>query len=197
MSYELPAHLIPAFNRRFERGTELARDVIILDDGTGLRKPKPGFWARRKARKALQHLQQCTAMLPEHWPSLWVIGKIWQALGEQQTALAHFARAVHLHPTQVDLLREASIAAVDAGAPAEAVQFSALALQQRPDDSGLLCNHAVNLLLNGQDEAALTTIGRALALEPTNAINRNADRLIRAVLAGTRARPTWQELASR
>ncbi|GAB3831375.1 tetratricopeptide repeat protein [Hymenobacter jeollabukensis] len=196
MHYELPEHLIPAFQQHFEAGTALAQSVIILEDGSGRPQPKPGFWARRKARKALQHLQQCLALLPDHWPTLWSIGKVYQALREQQEALKHFAQAARIYPGQADVLREASIAAVDAGAPAEAVKYSAMALRARPDDAGLYCNHSINLLLNENDDAAVAAISEAIRLAPNDPINLNAQRLIQAVVAGTRRRPTWQDLAS-
>lgn len=66
MSYELPANLIPVFTHHYERGWKLLQAVVILE---GQPLPKPGFWARRKGRRAIRHLQKCLQMLPQHWPA--------------------------------------------------------------------------------------------------------------------------------
>ena len=197
MEYELPAHLIPIFERHFQAGTTLAQSVIVLEDATGARHSKPGFWARRKANKAVKHLKACLSLLPNYWPAYWFLGKTYQGLYQYPEALASFEQAAALHPHQPDVLREASIAAVDAGNAALAAHYSELALREAPHDIGLMGNHSINLLLNNQDEAALKLIEEALELAPQDIINQQAHRLIKRIAEGVRPRPTCREIAGR
>lgn len=195
MQYELPEHIIPIFERHFRPGTTLAQAVIVLESATGARHPKPGFWARRKAHKAIKHLQACLDLLPSYWPAHWFLGKTYQGLYQYREALASFEKASAIHPHQPDVLREASIAAVDAGDAALAAHYSGLALQESPQDTGLMGNHSINLLLNNQDATALQLIEKALALAPQDRINQQAHRLIKQVIGGVRPRPTCREIA--
>lgn len=102
--------------------------------------------------------------------------------------------AHRLEPTNPDVVREASIAAMDAGQPVIAARFSAAALALEPDNAGLLCNHAINLLVIEDDTMAAHLIAKAMALAPEDQINQQAHRLIQNVLAGKARRPTWKDI---
>ncbi|GAA4030173.1 hypothetical protein GCM10022409_13030 [Hymenobacter glaciei] len=191
MEYSLPAELIPAFDAHFEKGHQLLQSVIILH-GASVR--KPGFWAKRKGRQAITEFQKCLKLVPHHWPTLWLLGKAYQGLGEHSTALRCFVQAYDQQPNSADVVREASIAAMDSGQPVVAAEYSAIALALAPHDAGLLCNHAVNLLVAGKDHAALEFIQQAVNLAPEDPINQHAYKLIQEVTSGTSKRPTWQEI---
>jgi Flp pilus assembly protein TadD len=191
MSPSLPDDLILLFNRHYEKGWSLLQAVVILEGPAIL---KPNFWQRWKGRHAINHFQRCLELVPEHWQTHWALGKAYQGLGEHATALASFAEAVRLQPQHPDVLREASIAAMDAGQPDLAAQYSDAALSINPDDAGLMCNHAINLLVTGDDLGATELIAKALTIAPDDPINQHASQLIRAVASGLKKRPTWQTI---
>lgn len=197
MTYELPEHLIPIFEQHFEAGTTLSKTVSIIDNDTDSVHQKPGFWARRKASKAITHLQACLDLLPNHWQTHWFLGKTYQGLGQYPAALASFQQAAAIQPHHPDVLREASIAAMDANRADLGVYYSALALQESPEDPGLLGNHSINLLVNEKDAEALQCIEKAITLMPGDHINQHAHELIKSVLQGTKKRPTCQEIVGR
>ncbi|TGE09835.1 hypothetical protein [Hymenobacter fodinae] len=194
MNYELPNELIPVFEKHYQTALELLDAVIILD---GRSSSKPNFWNRFKGRKSIRHFQKCLTLLPHHWPARWGMGKAYQGLGDHINALACFAEAYRLYPHNADVVREASIAAMEAGKPEDAVMYSAAALALSPTDAGLLCNHAINLLVAGRDQDAVKFIEQAMTLAPKDVINQNAQRLIQNVVSGKAKRPTCYDLSNR
>jgi Flp pilus assembly protein TadD len=191
MSHSLPDDLIPLFNHHYKKGWELLDAVAILKEKNST---KPGFWQRWKGRRAVSHFKKCLAMVPLHWQTHFALGKAHQGLGEHTTALACFAEAFRLQPQNPDVVREASIAAMDAGQPDLAVHYSGAALALCPDDAGLMCNHAINQLVTGDDLRATELIAKALALAPDDPINQAAAQLIQSVANGLKKRPTWQTI---
>jgi len=92
------------------------------------------------------------------------------------------------------LPREASISAMDLGNIPLALQYSLEALHRNPKDAGLYCNHAVNLMVSGNDEEAKKYIGKAIEMEPNATINQNVFLLLQDVVSGKRKRPLYNEL---
>lgn len=191
MDYELPEDQIPIFEANFDKATELAEGLMIIQ---GKANAKMGYWQRRRAKKAIKCYQACLELIPHHWQSHWLMAKVYQATGDRELALQHFETAVKIEPSNPDLPREASIAAMDLGKVSQAVEYSEEALNRAPVNPGLLCNHAVNLMVMGRDEEALQNIERAMELDPGDEININVHALIKAVASGERRRPRFDEL---
>ncbi|MDO1449169.1 hypothetical protein Q0590_36375 [Rhodocytophaga aerolata] len=105
-----------------------------------------------------------------------------------------FEDALAIEKLNPDVAREASIAAIDAGHVELAVNYSLEAIKRLPTDSGLMCNHAINLMVAGKDKEALEWIEKALAIDPMDKINQNAHQLIKLVSEGKRKRPKFDEL---
>jgi Flp pilus assembly protein TadD len=190
MNHLLPDDLMPFFNQHYKKGWKLMQQVVILEGKAS----KPSFWQRWQGRRAVGHFKKCLKLVPSHWPTHWGLGKAYQGLGEHALALASFEEAFRLQPQNPDVVREASIAAMDAGQPNLAVQYSAAALALSPDDAGLMCNHAINLLVAGNDSDAINLITTALSLAPEDQINKHAFQLIKDVTSGLKKRPTWQTI---
>ena len=64
---------------------------------------------------------------------------------------------------------------MDSGNVELAVEYSQEAISREPNDAGLYCNHAVNLMVLGNDSAAKTAIEKAMEMEPSDEINKNVD----------------------
>lgn len=191
MEYELDKNKIPFFNFNFEEGNRLSNGILIIKGTTN---SKLGFWSKRKANKAIRHYKQCLKLIPNHWQTNWLIAKVYQAISENEKAVNHFQIAVEIERTNPDLPREASISAMNFGNVELAVKYSLEAINREPNDSGLYCNHAINLMVAGNDIDALEYIKKAIALEPTDEINKNAYSLILDVTTGKSRRPKYNEL---
>jgi len=191
MEYELPEDKIPTFNSNFEEGNRLSEGIIIIK---GRAESKLNFWNKRKAKKAIKHYKECLNLIPNHWQTNWLIAKVYQALSESKKVLNRFEIAVQIEKNNPDLPREASISAMDSGYVDLAVKYSQEALNRAPNDSGLYCNHAVNLMVLGNDNEAINYIKKAIEMEPNDEINKYAFSLINDVANGQKKRPKYNEL---
>ena len=169
----------------------MSEDLILLDERNDL---ELGFFKRRKAKKAIKHFSACLDLIPDHWPTHWFIAKVYQVLKDHTKALEHFEKAVDLELFNQNLPREASITAMNAGKVKLAVEYSLEALHREPNDSGLYCNHAVNLMVLGKDDEAMAHIKKAIQMDPDNEINNPAFSLIQSVANGERERLKYHEL---
>ncbi len=191
MEYELPEDKIPIFKSHFEEGNRLSEGLLIIKETTN---SKLGFWKKRKARRALKHYSECLKLIPNHWQTNWLIAKVYQAISENEKALQHFQISVEIEKTNQNLPREASISAMDSGNVELAIKYSLEAINRAPNNSELYCNHAINLMVLGNDLEAMKCIKKAIEMDPNDQININALSLIQDVANKKRRRPKYDEL---
>jgi tetratricopeptide (TPR) repeat protein len=174
-------------NALTDAASEIVRNETIIHG----RPPPglPGFFLRRKLKKAIRLYEQALAINPEGWSSMWVIGKIHQRLGDQKAAFSWFLKSHNINPTQPDVAREAGLAAMDSGLVQEAVQLCFSAVKLSPDDMGLQCNLALAYLLAGDDARANECARVAVASAPEDEIPKAALSFIRDVSEGKKKRP--------
>ncbi|MEL7006325.1 MAG: endopeptidase IV, partial [Bacteroidota bacterium] len=141
-----------------------------------------------------KHYSECLTMIPNHWQTNWLIAKVYKAISENKKALEHFEIATRIEKTNPDLPREASISAMDLGNLKLGVKYSLEAISRQPNDAGLYCNHALNLMVLGNDTEAKSFIENAIKMEPNDEINKNVYKLINAVASGKRKRPKYNKL---
>ena len=175
------------FNRFYKQGWDLSRGELLVDPEPSL--TRPGWWARRRLRRAIGAFRKALAIFPESWQSLWALGKIHQRLGAHQEAFDYFAKAHSIDPGQVDVAREAGIAAIDIGRPVEAVMYTRAALTQVPNDPGLISNLAVAQLISGDSAMALESIKTARRLAPNDPISQAVEIRVQDTIAGRRPMP--------
>jgi tetratricopeptide (TPR) repeat protein len=149
----------------------------------------PGWIARRRLLKARALFERALAINAAGWQSMWALGKIHQRLDENVQALSWFLRAADIQPDNPDITREASIAAMALGNGQQAVELSATALRTTPDDSGLLANHALALMLAGKLDDAVAFAMRAVLRSPGDRASRRVQALVGEVASGRRAQP--------
>jgi tetratricopeptide (TPR) repeat protein len=170
----------------YKRASKLCWDLILLDD----REPAPlDDDARQRLAEATRLFEEVVSMNPGNWAAMWMLGKVCQRLEDPARGLEWFARAHRVNPDQVDVAREASIAAMDAGRPGEAIPFCERALQVEPDNAGLRANLALALLFCERVEEARKEVQDALARDPSDAITQTLARIVGEVAAGTRPCP--------
>lgn len=95
-------------------------------------------------------------------------GDLYSAAGGGDAA-AEFARALELEPTRTDARIALAELRLDEDRPAEAAELAREGLALAPDDPLLLCVQGTALLALGTADAALRSLDRALALDPSTA----------------------------
>ncbi len=140
-------------------------------------------------RRGIDLLNQVLQINPHNWAAMWLLGKCYQRMRDNEMALDFFARAHAIKSDQPDIAREASIAAMELRRPLDAVGFCERAIEANPNDSGLRANLALALLFSGQAERAQQVARDALRRNPRDDITLRIAKVCREVLSGTRVCP--------
>lgn len=173
-------------NRLYGVASALIKDLILYHGQEPAELDEGG---RRRLEEAIRLFTEVLQINPGNWPAMWQLGKTYQRLGDFERGLEWFARAHILQPDQPDVAREAALAAMDVGRPAEAIPFCERAIEAKPDDPGLRANLALALLFSGKPSEAREVAGDALERDPSDEITANLVGIIDAVLAGVRSCP--------
>jgi tetratricopeptide (TPR) repeat protein len=175
-------------NKLFAEASALIENEIPLHDRPPL--PRPGWWLRRKLKRAVLLFKRALDLAPENWSAMWLIGKVHQRLGEEDTALSWFERAYQVNPSQPDVAREASLCAMDVGRCDAAVIYAHRATQIEPDSAGLHANLALAYLLAGRIDEAHRSIERSLAGDASDTISQTIRTIIQHFATNGRTPPT-------
>ncbi len=134
-------------------------------------RPKPGWWGRRKLKRASLLLERVLILEPRHWGAMWLLGMVHKRFGDYATALSWFERAYPINPSYANIAREACSSALELGRHAEAIEFARRAVQAEPADHGLQANLALAFLIAGRLAEARAAIDRAIAGNPSDKIS--------------------------
>ena len=168
-----------------------ATALLKRDNIVALTPPVSLNWfVRRRVRKAIRLLKQVVDLNPGNWAALWVTGKAYQVLGENELALDSFSRSRLLNESHPDVAREAGISAMECGRPHLAIEFTRAALKLNPDDPGLQANLALAHLFGQQPQVARAVLDVALAKDPNDKITLAISKIVDGVLQGKRPCPT-------
>lgn len=188
---ELNEAQINYFNQLFEKAANNQDKLVYL----GCYNAKSlGFFDRIKLKRSISGFKKCLQMVPHHWPSMVMLGKAYQRLGDHVTALAWLERAYQLEPNNPSIPMEASLEAMQTGDIRKSLFYSEAALKLKPSDPALMGNHAMNLLIAEKDQEAKAFIDQALVIMPNDEINQNIRMVIDEVMAGKRKRPGYDEV---
>jgi tetratricopeptide (TPR) repeat protein len=170
----------------YRQGCSLIEGLIILDNQA----PGPlDARQRQRLEDAIRLFAEVVRINAGNWAAMWLLGKVYQRLGEYEQGLQWFARAHRVNPDQPDVAREAAIAAMDLGRPEEAIPFCERAIEVSPEDPGLRANLALALLFSGKPGEARAVAQDALARDPADEITAHLAGIIEQVLGGTRPCP--------
>jgi tetratricopeptide (TPR) repeat protein len=170
----------------YRQACGLIEGLILLDDRVPGQLDDGG---RERLRGPIPILAEVVEINPNNWAAMWLLGKVYQRLGDQQSGLPWFSRAHRVNPEHPDVAREAAIAAMEVGRPEDAVIYCERALEAKPDDPGLQANMALALLFSGKPGDARTVAGEALRKDPADEITARIVGFIDEVLAGARPCP--------
>ena len=178
------------FTALFDRANDQLEGLLLLD-GYHPQALTSNEIARLEA--AISDFEQALELVPNHWQSIFFIGKAYQRLERHDLALAQMEAAIAIEPNNHFVLMEASLEAMHTKDLEKALYYSEQSLLLKPDDVAAMGNHAMNLLIVGKDAAAQTLIEQALAIHPNDTVNQNVAAIIKSVLAGQRNRPTFED----
>jgi|SRR5688572_18174237 len=159
----------------WEKACALTKGELILHENQG-RKP-PGFWTRLKLKRAVKLFEKVLQLAPNHWNSMWTLGKTVQRLGNERTAFDWFVKAWDQTPRNIDVAREAALSAMHLGLARHAIEYCEEALRLKPDEPGLICNLALALIHDGKPAEALAQAKLAVDRNPKDIVNVNVMRL--------------------
>jgi tetratricopeptide (TPR) repeat protein len=166
------------------------RAIAALEFATHTVPPvRLSFMQKWRVRRGLGLLRKALEIRPTNWAALWVMGKSLQALGKSEEALEAFSKSHAVNSQHPDVVREASISAMESSKYDVALSFARKAVELRPQDPGLIANLALVLLLKQDPRAAKDEVERAYAADPKDQVTRAIRRIIDEVNAGTRPCP--------
>jgi Flp pilus assembly protein TadD len=193
MNLELTDEQITLHDRLYREGWEILDEQIQLHDRPPL--GKPGWFVQRKLKKAIALLEQTLQINPVNWASMWGLGKIYQRMDDDSTALEWFIRAHQIKRTNADVVREAALCAMNLGRSKEAVEFASAAIQLKPDDPGLAANLALALLLDHRAEEAKQMAIEAVEAGGDDVVSKNVLQYVNDVISGRKPFPkTFKEV---
>ena len=163
-------------NRLFEEASAMINEEIQFHDRPLL--PPPGWWLRRRLKRALSLFHRVLELRPENWSAMWLAAKVRQRLGDEKAAFEWFERAYQVNPSQPDVAREASLTAMNIGRTDAAVVYAFRATQIEPESAGLHANLALVYVLDGQLEQARKSIEHSLGLDPSDTISQTIKAII-------------------
>jgi len=176
----------------YREGCKILQPYLPLVDG--LTPGKPVDLA--DIEKGRRLLTRALDLYPDNWSAYWIMGMACRAAGYKDQAYEALSRAWAINPNHVDVGRELVLQCCINGRGAEAVQVSSKVLGLRPEDGGLLSNHALALMLAGEVGRARFFAAKATAAAPDNRAAAGVAQVIEDVIAGKMPRPTkwpWDE----
>jgi len=176
----------------YREGCKILQPYLPLVDGLTPSKPVD----LQDIEKGRRLLTRALDLNPNNWSAYWIMGMACRAAGYKDQAYEALSRAWAINPTHVDVGRELVLQCCINGRGAEAVQVSSKVLGLRPEDAGLLSNHALALMLAGEVGRARFFAAKATAAAPDNRAAAGVAQVIEDVIAGKMPRPTkwpWGE----
>jgi tetratricopeptide (TPR) repeat protein len=186
MAVPLSSADIAQHNEIYNEACRLQKGLLLLDQRP---LPRLNFFTRRKLRKSINLFQKAIEINPTGWQSMVFIGKAHQSLNELKEALAWFARAHELVPTNSSVAKEAGKVAGELGLHDQAIQIMLPVASANPDDAALQCNLGLSCLIAGQAQAARDAFARAAVIEPERGINLQLVKLAEKIRDGVCPKP--------
>ena len=178
MSTQLTNNEIAQFNALYEKGCEIQKGLVILDEAP---RKKPGFFGRNKLKKSIQLFEEALAIHPSSWQSMYFIGKAYQALGDMESALSWFMKTAKIEPENPSVAKEAGLCAAQLGKHSVAIRMMKGAAAAHPDDAALQCNIGLSYLMSKHVDEARASFTQAVQADPKNKMNQKLLKLVESV----------------
>lgn len=149
----------------------------------------PGWFARRRLRKAKELYEKAITINPAGWQSMFLIAKIEQRFGNTSEAMKWLLRAREFEPSNPSLAKETAMAASQLGEHDLAARIADEAIMIQPSDAALYTNSGLAHLFAGRNEQALARFNEAVRLEPDRQMNHQLVAFAGKVIAGSVKQP--------
>jgi len=126
---------------------------------------------------------------PSNWAALWGVGIANKCVRDLAAAYTAFQMAYALEKENANVGRELSGICMALGKGEEAVRISREVVNRNPQNAGLISNHALALLIEGNIQEAEIAVESALRLEPEDQTTRSLAKFIAAVRTNQAPRP--------
>ncbi len=177
-------------NRLVDEASLLTKGEIHLD---GVHLSSPGWFARRRLKKAKELYERAIAINSAGWQSMLWISKIEQRFGHTRESLTWILRAREFEPSNPVLAKEAAMTASQLGDHDMAARIADEALTIAPGDAALHINSGLAHLFAGRNQQALGRFREAVRLEPDRRVNRQLESFVVQVIAGSVAQPRTEK----
>jgi tetratricopeptide (TPR) repeat protein len=184
---------IKQHNDLYDRAFALIEGEMLLD---GLpARPPPGFFAKRKLRKAIQLFHKVIGINSMNWNAMFAIAKVYQRLGHSQASFDWLLKAREFAPENTSLAKETALTAAHFGMHEKAIEVALEAIAINPDDPSLHSNLGLSLLLTNKPNQAVEAFKKAVCLEPAHPMTTRLLEYAMAVESGQLRVPhTEQEI---
>ncbi len=156
-------------NAKLDKAHSLVNPYIYISDVNHKAPDKDRIY------HAIDLYNQVLERVPDHWVSLFMKGKSYQALSEHRHAYASFKAAYDIHKDHKDILNEFALEAFELGFFDEALELLEKGQSMFRDDIGVQGNYALALLMTGQVDRSLKAFHAFQARWPDDPI---AKRLV-------------------
>jgi len=180
-----PVANVDEHNAAYLAGTSRIKPHIFLDNKV----PAKTKQTTHDIQKGIACLNAVVNYNPANWNALWIIGKGYQALGDDLKAYSNFKCAYELEKGNPNVAREYGQSCLRLGHGAEVVSLCIAAMEAAPNDAGLHANLALAYLISGEISFAKRAILYALQMKPDDKVSLSVQRLINDVADGKRAQP--------
>lgn len=169
----------------YSEACRLTEGLLVSGGST----PPLDDFGRQRLERAVLLFSTVIHFNPTHWPSLWLLGKTAQRLGDLVQAFNYFRLASNCNPNHPDVLRETTIASMEIGRVEDALIYGSRAVEIDPQDAGLRANLALALLFSEKVEEAKVVVEEAKSRDPSNPITERLRIIIGEVHRGERPCP--------
>ena len=170
----------------FSEGGKLANGLIRLD---GQKTREPGFFQKRKLKKAKGLFELAAKEDPENGAPYLMIGKIEERLGNHKEYLSNLQKAWLLEPGNLILIIELSGAYGLLGKHDEAISVLLEGRKNYPNEPRVLSNLGISFLLTGQSAHAVEIFQEIVEIEPDYEMNHKLLAYSKDVYEGNKPHP--------
>jgi tetratricopeptide (TPR) repeat protein len=178
------------FSAVWNKASGLISGHLNLD---GQELPAPGFFERRRLKKALSLFEAAGRMEADNPAPLLFASKIQERLGNSTSSLEWVRKAHALEPDNLILIIELGAALGRCGMHSEAVPVLVKGIEQHPTDPRVHANLGLELLMAGTPQKAVSAFQRLLDLEPQGQQNKRLLALAEDVAAGRKPVPKTEQ----
>jgi len=180
---------VDAINELYKKSCDLIVPYIRLEGNPKDAVKNDPATAWQALREGIKGLEEVVAFNNQNWAALWMIGKAYQALDENEKSYESFLAAHRVALTEGNILRELALQCLKTKRYDNAAYYCAGAQEFDPNDYTLWANMAVaKMFLNKLDEAT-DWANRCLAKLPEDGPSLTVLRLIKEIKEGTRQLP--------